>query len=496
VRRRELLAGLAAVSGLGVGRVQAQDNADPVGSVVRQRAQALAAAAYLRPPPLPPQFPALDYDAYRALNYRADKALWRDLGLPFQVQMFHRGGLFHDPVEVFEAVGGVIQPIAYGPDLFTFGRGPLEGLDPSLGFAGLRIHAPLNVPGRFDEVAAFLGASYFRAVPAGGVYGMSARGLAIGSGDPGEEFPAFRAFYLERPAPDAVAIVLHALLDSSSVAGAFRFTITPGQETRFEVQASLYPRVRLDAAGIAPLTSMFLFGSEQPRRFDDFRPQVHDSDGLLLADATGGRTWRPLVNPERRRISDFATEGAAGFGLLQRQRRFETYQDLETDYGRRPGVWVEPVSGFDRGGVRLVELPAHTEGEDNIVAFWRPAEPLTPGLEHRFNYRLTWAAAPAPPAPLARVVQWSDGLGEAAPRRRYILDFAPVDPGAFDGLKPVVSATAGTLQHVTLQPNPYLGGVRVSFEFDPAVAVAGELRADLTQGDKAVSETWTYRWLV
>ncbi len=455
----------------------------------------LAALPYGPPQPLPPQFPSLDYDAYRQLNFRADRALWRDLGLPFQVKMFHRGGYFHEAVEMFEVADSVVQPVAYSPDLFTFGQQHLDGLSPSLGFAGFRIHAPINVPGQFDEVAVFLGASYFRAVAPGGVYGMSARGLAIGSGDPVEEFPRFRAFYLERPSPDAASVVVNALLDSPSVAGAWRFVITPGANTRFDVTASLFPRVSLTAAGLAPLTSMYLFGPEQPRRFDDFRPQVHDSDGLLLADGVGGRTWRPLVNPDRPQLSDFPTEGAAGFGLLQRQRRFETYQDLETRYERRPGVWVEPAGGFDAGGVRLVELHARDETNDNIVAFWRPAAPLSPGVEHRLEYRLTWGAEPAPAAALARVVQWSDGRGEVASRRRFVLDFAPTDAAALADLTPQVSATAGGLQHITLQPNADLGGARLSFEFDPAAVVVSELRAALVQGDRRVyRKRWAHRW--
>jgi glucans biosynthesis protein len=499
-RRRDVLAGLAAGGPLGFAtRLLAQpaQTSPLIGwDIVRRRARDLASTAYVPAPGLPAGFPDLSYDAYRQLNFRADRALWRDLGLPFQVQMFHRGGYFHEPVEMFEVAGSDIQPIAYSPDLFTFGQQHLDGLSPDLGFAGFRIHAPINLPGLFDEVAVFLGASYFRAVAAGGVYGLSARGLSIGSGDPVEEFPRFRAFYLERPSPDATSVIVNALLDSPSVAGAWRFVITPGANTRFDVTASLFPRVPLTAVGLAPLTSMYLFGPEQPRRFDDFRPQVHDSDGLLLADGVGGRTWRPLINPDRAQLSDATTEGAAGFGLLQRQRRFETYQDLETSYDRRPGVWVEPAAGFDAGGVRLVELRARDETADNIVAFWRPAAPLPPGVEHRIGYRLTWGAEPAPPSVLASVVQWSDGRGESASRRRFVLDFAPVDAAAFASLTPQISATAGGLRHITLQPNTNLSGARLSFEFEPAGAPVSELRAALVQGDRQVSEQWAHRWLV
>jgi glucans biosynthesis protein len=498
--RRDVLAGIVASGSLGAATPllaqPAQTGSGAGWDVVWRRAQDLAATAYVPPTGLPPGFPNLNYDAYRQLNFRGDKALWRDQGLPFQVQMFHRGGYFHEQVEIFEVVGSVIQPVAYSPDQFTFGQQHLDGLKPDLGFAGFRIHAPINVPGLFDELAVFLGASYFRAVAPGGVYGLSARGLAIGSGDPVEEFPRFRAFYLERPSLDATSVVVNALLDSPSVAGAYRFVISPGVNTRFDVTASLFPRVPLVAAGLAPLTSMYLFGAEQPRRFDDFRPQVHDTDGLLMADGINGRTWRPLINPDRTQGSDFTTEGAGGFGLIQRQRRFETYQDLETNYERRPGVWVEPVSGFDAGGVRLVELHGRDETDDNIGAFWRPAAPLTLGVEHRIAYRLSWGAQPAPPSPLASVMQWSDGLGEATTRRRFVLDFAPIDGTALAGMTPKLSAATGGFQHINLQPNAYLNGARLSFEFDPAGASVSELRAVLVQGDRRVSEEWVHRWAI
>ena len=511
MRRREVLAGLtlAGMAGAALSARAAQQTL-PLGdtgltawNAVRDQALSLAQADYAPPRGLPPQFPSLNYDAYRAINYRADHALWRDLGGGFQVQMFHRGGYFRDQVEIFEVNGQAVQPVLYSTDQFSFGANgpPLESPDPALGFAGFRIHTPLNVPGRFDELVAFLGASYFRAVAKGGVYGMSARGLALHSGDANEEFPLFRRFYLERPASDATSVAVCALLDSRSTSGAFRFVITPDTNTRIDVTMSLFPRVPLDAAGIAPLTSMYLFGDEQPRRFDDFRPQVHDCDGLLLADTTSRRAWRPLTNPRSEQISDFTVRGDAGFGLIQRQRGFEAYQDLETDYQARPGVWVQPISGFDKGFVRLVELSTRLESDDNIGAAWRTNDPLTAGVEHGFQYSLAWGADPAPVAPLARLVKWSDGLGDrfisaaATQNRRFVLDFAPLDGLTPEGLRAEVNAGPGSIRNINIQPNAHVGGARLSFEFDPGDATVSELSAALVQGGTRVSEEWVHRWL-
>ena len=328
---------------------------------------------------LPPFLAALDYDGYRQIRFRPERALWRDETSRFQLQMFHRGNLFRAPVRLFEVTDGETRPIVYEPDLFRFEGAANAPLPDDLGFAGFKVLNPLNTRNHFDEVASFLGASYFRAVARGGVYGLSARGLALGSGDPGEEFPAFRQFWVERPQPGADTVIVHGLMDGPSVAGGYRFAITPGEPTVIEVTARLYPRVRLDNAGIAPLTSMYLFGPEQPRRFDDTRSEVHDSDGLLMINGQGERLWRPLANPARIRHSAFRDAGPRGFGLMQRQRSLDVYRDFEARYDLRPSLWVEPLSGFDAGAVQLVELPAPHEGEDNIVAFWRPAQALEPG---------------------------------------------------------------------------------------------------------------------
>jgi glucans biosynthesis protein len=492
IARRDLIVGLAALAALpGPALARTGRTAE----FVRRRARALARRPYAPPSrPLPPELAELDYDGYRELRFRPEMAIWRDLGLPFQLQMFPRGGLHTQPVELFEVVDGAVRPIAYRADYFTSRK--LDGavLAPDAGFAGFRIHAPLNDPAWYDEFAVFLGASYFRAAPRGGVYGLSARGIEVGSGEPGEEFPAFRAFFVERPAPGQTSLTVHALLDGPSLAGAYHFVITPGEPTVFDVAATLYPRTPLARAGLAPLTSMFLYGSGGAHAFDDFRPQVHDSDGLLMARADGGREWRALSNPAQVQVSRFTQPGAGGFGLTQRQRSFDAYQDLEAHYHRRPSAWVEPHGGWGTGAVQLVELPARGEGEDNIVASWRPAAPLPAHKPFAFGYRLNWSAAGPAAAPLFPVAGWRAGRGDAAPWRRFVVEFGPVEGADLSELAADVSADAGAVRHVTLQANPNQRGARVSFEYDAQAAPAGELRARLVRTGRSVSESWIRRW--
>ncbi|HEX2559945.1 glucan biosynthesis protein [Phenylobacterium sp.] len=492
LRRRDLLVGLAALSAL---PRAAAARPSRTAEAVRRKAQALARRPYAPPTaPLPPELAGLDYDGYRELRFRPERAVWRELGLPFQLQMFPRGGLHTQPVEIYEVVDGDFRPIAYSADLFTSKKLDATVLAPDAGFAGFRIHAPLNDPAWYDEFAVFLGASYFRAAPRGGVYGLSARAIEVGSGEPAEEFPAFRAFFVERPLPGATSLTVHALLDGPSLSGAYHFTIAPGEPTVFDVAATLYPRAPLSRAGIAPLTSMYLYGPGGAHAFDDFRPQVHDSDGLLLARAQGGREWRALANPPVVQISRFDEPTAGGFGLTQRQRSFEAYQDLEAHYHRRPCAWVEPQGDWGAGAVQLVELPARGEGEDNIVASWRPGAPLPAREPFAFAYRLHWSAAPAAAKPLVPVAAWRGGRGDEAPWRRFIVDFGPVEGASLSDLTADVAASAGAVRHVTLQPNPNRAGARVTFEYDPQAASVSELRARLVRTGESISESWVRRW--
>jgi glucans biosynthesis protein len=346
-------------------------------SVVRQLARDAASKPYKAPDTkLPDNLKNLDYDHYRQIRFLPERALWRSEKLPFQVQFFHRG-LFYEPrVDIYEVVNGQATKIAYRADDFSFGDNPAPPPDSDLGFAGFRIHAPINRPDYYDEVCVFLGASYFRAVAKGETYGLSARGLAINTGESkGEEFPLFKTFWIEKPATNATSVVVHALLDSPSTTAAYRFTIRPGDTTVFDVEMAIYPRVDLDHAGLVPMTSMFFFGSNDRTNVDDFRPSVHDSDGLAIYNGRGEELWRPLSNPRDLQISSFSDLNPRGYGLMQRQKNFYSYEDLESKFETRPSLWAEPIGDWGEGAVQLVEIPTKEEIHDNIASFWRPKTP-------------------------------------------------------------------------------------------------------------------------
>jgi glucans biosynthesis protein len=443
---------------------------------------------------LPGPVQDLGYDGYRNIRFRPDRALWREANLPFQVQFFHRGFLFLDRVKIHEVDGGQAQPVPYSPRLFSFGnlKTPPEDGD----FAGFRLHAPINRPDYFDEVGVFLGASYFRAVAEGQVYGLSARGLSIRTADPkGEEFPAFRTFWIEKPRTQTNSIVVHALLDSPSAAAAFRFTIKPGETTVYDVEMALYPRVDMTHAGIAPLTSMFFFDANDRVGVDDFRPAVHDSDGLAIRNGRGEDIWRPLSNPRDLQVSVFSDVNPRGFGLFQRERDFHAYEDLESRFERRPSLWVEPIGDWGEGAVYLVEIPTKEEIHDNITAFWRPREPLRAKGEYIFNYRMHWGRGKPNPAPLANFVKTRAGAGPGG-SRRFILELhgRALDGPIVGKVRAVVGANKGEIRNVVLQDNPLTAGTRISFELNTKKEDAIELRAQLMQGDQPASEVWIYRW--
>jgi periplasmic glucans biosynthesis protein len=489
----QLATGLVPVGGASA---RAEDAAPFDGATVRNLARDLAKRAYQAPDSsLPDALNNLDYQAYRSIRFDPGHALWRGQGLRFTAEFFHRGFLYKQRVDIFEVANGRAVPIRYSPDLFTFDKVKPPGED--IGFAGFRIHSPINRPDYFDEICTFLGASYFRAVAKGQGYGLSARGLAIKTAEPaGEEFPLFRSFWLERPAKGRDAIVVHALLDSPSAAAAFRFTVRPGSQTVFDTEIALYPRTDIAACGFAPLTSMFLFDANDRTRVDDYREAVHDSNGLLMRNGKGEQLWRPLANPRELQISAFSDAGPRGFGLLQRRRNFTDYQDLEAHYEKRPSLWVEPIGDWGEGIVELVEIPTNREVNDNIVAFWRPHDPLKANGEYILNYRLHWCWSP-PPASLAEVAETRCGLAWDQKNRQFVIDFVgrdlktrrPGTPPAID-----VGADKGKIENAVVEANPATGGWRLSFQLVQGSEKLVELHARLMDGETPLTETWIYRW--
>ena len=447
---------------------------------------------------MPPPLRNLTYDQYRRIRFNPDAQVWRNENRGFTADLLHPGFHFTDAVQINLVTDGQLRTLPFAPDLFVYDDPALRpDATAALAFSGFRARHALNQPGVLDEFMVFQGASYFRAVGRNQRYGLSARGLALRTGDrAGEEFPVFTRFWIETPAENATSLKLYALLQSPSVTGAYAFTVRPGQATIMEVEAVLYPRVDISAFGISPLTSMFYFDVYDRNGIDDFRNRVHDSNGLQMISGRGERIWRPLNNPTNLQISAFQDENPKGFGLVQRKRSFRDFQDAEARYDRRPSAWIEPVGSWGRGTIDLVEIPVNNEFNDNIVAFWHPAEPLKAGSERRFSYRLHWCDQPPDEVPLGRVAETRTGLAPNSGMRIFVVDFEKIETATAE-IDIELFASAGKVVAHALQRMPESRLLRLIFDFIPDGANQSEFRALLRQkGGEPISETWLYRWTV
>ena len=475
-----------------------------VQELARQRA-----AREFRPPPtnLPAALANLTYDQYRDIRFRPTSALWRDKSL-FEVQFFHRGYRVRQRVNIYEVTSAGAGLVEYSPRLFTFGRLKTPKASTEVGFAGFRVHFPLQTPNYKDELLVFLGASYFRVLGRNQHYGISARGLAIDTGSQsGEEFPTFTDFWLVRPQPTDRSLTDYALLDSKSVAGAYQFEIRPGEITQVEVHCDLFPRRAIAKLGVGALTSMFLFGEDGTgRRFDDFRPQVHDSDGFMAETGHGQWLWRPLANPRELRVNRFMDENPQAFGLIQRDRNFAHYQDVESQYQARPSYWVQPLGSWGKGGAELVEIPSDEEIHDNMVAYWVPDQPVNGGKALSFAYLLSAFAENPRWPPGGRVIairSGNPGVGDNTGRfgpgaRRLLIEFAGGELDGLEGSQPVkaeLTAENGQIDALTVQRVPQSRVWRVALVVTPrAKKPVVDLRGYLTLYGEVLTETMVYQW--
>lgn len=469
--------------------------------------RALAAQPFEPAPQLSGFLADLDYDDYRLVQFRPDRQRWSEPDSRYRLGAMPMGWLFKEPVHLFEVAGGEARPLQFTTEDFEY-LNDLGSRIPPLtdmpGVAGFRLHHPLNRPDVMDEVVAFIGASYFRALGVGSAYGLSARGLAVNTATAqGEEFPRFTKFWIERDGAGAATV--HAALEGPRVTGAYRMVIHPGATTTMDVTARLFFRADVVELGVAPLTSMFLFSEKNRVEFDDFRPNVHDSDGLRILRADGGVIWRPLNNPPRLTGSYFPETAPRRFGLHQRDRRFESYQDAEAQYHRRPSLDVEPLGDWGEGFVRLVEIPSDEEANDNIVAYWVPAEPALAGQSREYAYRLHWGDLPLDSqAQIAHVAETRAGHGGYSGVRgtenfrKFVVDFRGglldrLEPQA--PLSPVVSVANGEATSVTVQQIAETGVWRVSIDVTAEDGAVVELSVHLAGFGRKLTEDWLYQWI-
>lgn len=469
---------------------------------VRQMARDLAKKPYA-PAAVPDAelLETIDYDLHNQITYRPDRTLWGDVPGAAKVRFFHPGRYFKEPVDIFVVQDGKARQLQFSLDLFDMPADHPAHQLKQAGFAGFRVMDP----DQENDWMAVLGASYFRTSGYSGQFGLSARGIAIDSGGPGpEEFPRFTKFWLE-PAPDG-GLVIYALLEGPRVTGAYRLDTRhqPGKGVFQTIDTDLFLRGDIERLGIAPLTSMFWYAKNNRFVGPDWRPEIHDSDGLEMLLATGERIWRPLNNPPRVMANAFAAQGVRGFGLGQRERSFEQYQDDGVFYEKRATAWIQPRGDWGPGSVMLVELPTNDEIHDNIVAFWNPGEPAAAGKEFSLSYTLDWVSD-SPPQAAARFIATRVGAGGVPGQVRppntvkFVLDLDGKGLEGLDrssGVEAVVEASRGTLGLVYAFPIATTDRWRATFDLDFGDDPGDEpidLRLFLRHEGQAMSETWLYQ---
>ncbi len=505
---------------VGVSTLLAVDRVEVDFAFVEEKAKALAAEPYKLPPSVVPEFyRTMNYDQYRAVSFRGDRSLWRDWRSNFRAQFFHPGYLYNDPVQVNEFTGSHAQRIRFNRDFFDYSKlvlprgGGKQALGEDLGYGGFKLLYPLDPEkGWYDEVAAFLGASYFRMLGRGQGYGISARGIAIDTAivEGEEEFPRFVEYWLRKPKSEDDSALVFALLDGPSVSGAYSFLITPGEITVADVKAAIYLRKppeggRLPKSlGLAPLTSMYWFGENTEHKPEDYRPEVHDSDGLLIHHRSGEKVWRPLVNKTpHQRNAYINCPSPRGFGLLQRDREFSSYQDLSNGYHKVPSLYIEPRGDWGEGWVRLLEIPTRNEVVDNVVAFWEPFTKPEPGSGKplQIAYRMHWTRDEAKLSPDRVFATRMGANGDFPDTKRFAIDFkGPTLKSLKNTAKIVAEITSSANGFVTENQcfrNDEIDGWRVMFKLDTddGMYEPVELRCTLRDGEgKALAETWIYQW--
>ncbi len=469
-------------------------------AALKRRAEALAAKPYAASPVRAGEtLNAIDYDAHQAIRLRQPVSPWQEADGP-KIGLFHLGRYFQTPVRLHALENGIARELLYSPDLFEIPDGHVAaGLPADIGFAGFRV---LDRTGRSDWLA-LLGASYFRTAGPEGQFGLSARGIAVDTATAGpEEFPRFSEFWLE-PIEDG-GLTIYALLDGPSLAGAYRIVSPPPKAGITQhVDAALFTRRPIERLGIAPLTSMFWYSETNRQDARDWRPEIHDSDGLEIWTGSGERIWRPLSNPPVVTTNAFLDDSPRGFGLMQRDREFENYQDDGVFYEKRASLWVEPQGNWGAGSVQLVEIPTDDEIHDNIAAFWVPAEPVGGGEAFQFTYRLHWLADTPYPPETARVIATRIGMGgiPGQPRpaglRKFAIDFAGAVLAGLDrdsGVEAVVEASRGSIGNIAAYPIVGTDRWRALFDLDSEGEAPVDLRLYLRHQNAALSETWLYQY--
>ena len=484
---------LSLIAGIS-GRSSAGDNALSFADVVK-KAEKMSHQPFQKPESIPDYLRKMSYDQWQKIRFLDNKSPWPG-GENFSLQFVHLGYLYEQPVKINIIDAQGVHRFQFSPKLFNYGNTQIgQKVPENLGFAGFNVYFPLK-PGGSEEFLSFLGASYFRALGRQQWFGLSARGIAIDTASSnGEQFPYFKEFWLIRPEARADSMKIYALLDGESVTGAYRFVVYPGEQTEMDVKAVVFLRKAVQKLGIAPFSSMFLQGSNSLRQYTTLAPQVHNSDGLSIKTQDDRWIYRPLQNPGRLGVYSFELNNPVGFGLMQRDRRFCSYQSLSLHYQDRPSAWVTATGKWGKGKIQLIEIPTSTRNNDNIVAFWIPDRLPAPNNPIPISYKISWQGERMTLPKVGYVVNTRTGEGGANKNAQvFNIDFAggklkTISPNEVSAVVTVDNQAKLLEQHIV--KNEFVEGLRLELQIEPAGKPV-QLRAYLKKGNEVLTETWDY----
>ncbi|TGM57129.1 glucan biosynthesis protein [Leptospira adleri] len=468
---------------------------------LKKKARSMAHGRYVKPPYVSTHFlQGLSWEQYKNIRFKPEASLWKKEGNPFQIQFFHPGHLYNTNVFLHEVRTDFAREIPYDESYFDLSKLKITGdIPPNLGYSGFKIHYPLNTEEHTDEFTVFQGASYYRMVSKKQVYGLSARGIAINTGMPyPEDFPGFTHFWIVHPDKTDSTVFVYALLDGKTATGAYEFQISPGKVSSVHVNAEVTLRTKVDRFGIAPLTSMYWYSETKGIPEGQAYPESHDSDGLMMESGKGDWIWRPLDNPRRSTVYGFSDENPKAFGLMQRDRNFASYQDNTMKYHLRPSAWVEPEGSWGKGSVQLLLNPTIQDSDDNVGAFWVPANVPQPLEPYEFSYTIRWLNEDPLPDTLAKTVSTriAPVPGESDMRVFYV-DFSNEKLKEMDAATYLQAAIDtgdnAELADYNIQKIEETGVWRLTFRVvQKNKNKPAELKAVLKKNQEDLSEIWTF----
>ena len=448
----------------------------------------------------------LTIDEYSQITFNASKALWMNEALLFRLEFFHLGYIYNTPLAVNEFKGLYSQDIRFTNDLFNFGNLNKDTSDKAKdleGYAGLKILCQLNRPNQFDELISVLGNEKFRALGRYNIYGLYAAPLITIGINNKINLAHYTKFWLGKPESKSDHLTMCAIADSPEATIAFHYEIYPGDDTKVKTKSTIYPRIDTLSVGIAPMSTLYFSGINTLSRYNLYYSQFHYSDNLIISSEKNVFS-QPLENYEQTVVNEVKTKDIKFFGLSQRDRNYDHYQTLFIALHLMPTLWIKPDNDWQKGKVVLVETPANNPNTLNIYAFWVPEEKLHKGKVYSYDYTMHWAINEPDPDTGPGCVS-STKVGLDGDNICFAIKFTGTMLKKLPAVANITSLTTissnSKITDIKIQKDPFDNQWIALITASKPVKVDNKqsqvsLSCTLMYGNKPITETWMYKWIL